>query len=70
MRAWIFLIISGLFEVGWIVSLKMTSGFSRFGPLAGYLIDRFDIRVMLVFGTVGIGGIGQEGEVKVGVAVR
>jgi quaternary ammonium compound-resistance protein SugE len=38
MRAWIFLIVSGLFEVGWIVSLKMTSGFSRFGPLAGYLV--------------------------------
>lgn len=34
-RAWTFLIVSSLFEVGWIVSLKMTSGFSRFVPLAG-----------------------------------
>ena len=38
MRAWTFLIVSGLFEVGWIVSLKMTSGFSRFVPLAGYVL--------------------------------
>jgi quaternary ammonium compound-resistance protein SugE len=38
MQAWVYLILSGLFEVGWIVSLKMTQGFSRLGPIAGYAI--------------------------------
>ena len=30
--AWIYLIIAGLFEVGWAVGLKYTEGFSRLWP--------------------------------------
>ncbi|HEY4201455.1 MAG TPA: quaternary ammonium compound efflux SMR transporter SugE [Devosiaceae bacterium] len=30
--AWIYLIIAGLFEVGWAIGLKYTEGFSRIGP--------------------------------------
>jgi quaternary ammonium compound-resistance protein SugE len=38
MKAWAYLLFSGLFEVGWIVSLKLTQGFSRLGPIAGYAV--------------------------------
>jgi len=38
MRQWIYLFLSGLFEVGWIVSLKMTDGFSRILPITGYAV--------------------------------
>jgi quaternary ammonium compound-resistance protein SugE len=30
--AWFYLLIAGLFEVGWAISLKYTQGFTRFGP--------------------------------------
>lgn len=30
--AWLFLVLAGLFEIGWAVGLKYTDGFSRFGP--------------------------------------
>lgn len=30
--AWIFLILAGLFEVGWAVGLKYTDGFTRLWP--------------------------------------
>lgn len=30
--AWLILIVAGLFEVCWAVSLKSTQGFTRFGP--------------------------------------
>ena len=29
---WIILIIAGLFEVGWVIGLKYTEGFTRFWP--------------------------------------
>ncbi|HPJ96212.1 MAG TPA: quaternary ammonium compound efflux SMR transporter SugE [Syntrophales bacterium] len=32
MKAWIYLFIAGLMEVGWAIGLKYTEGFSRFGP--------------------------------------
>jgi quaternary ammonium compound-resistance protein SugE len=38
MRHWIFLMVSGLFEVAWIVSLKCTDGFSRAGPTVLYAV--------------------------------
>src|SRR5262249_6558665 len=38
MRHWLYLVLSGLFEVGWIVSLKMSNGFSRGLPVAGYAV--------------------------------
>ena len=30
--AWIYLIIAGLFEIGWAIGLKYTEGFTRLGP--------------------------------------
>ncbi len=30
--AWLTLVVAGLFEVGWAVSLKYTDGFTRLGP--------------------------------------
>ena len=30
--AWIYLVIAGLFEMGWAVGLKYTDGFTRLGP--------------------------------------
>lgn len=30
--AWIYLLIAGLFEVGWAISLKYAQGFTRLGP--------------------------------------
>ncbi len=38
MRSWIFLVVSGILEVGWIVSLKATDGFSRLLPMIGYAV--------------------------------
>jgi quaternary ammonium compound-resistance protein SugE len=38
MRHWLFLIVSGLFEVGWIVSLKLCEGFSRLLPSLFYAL--------------------------------
>lgn len=33
---WIFILIAGLFEIGWIYSLKATEGFTRFIPIIFY----------------------------------
>ena len=30
--AWIYLVVAGLFEIGWAIGLKYTDGFSRFWP--------------------------------------
>lgn len=30
--AWIYLIIAGLLEIGWAISIKSTEGFTRLGP--------------------------------------
>lgn len=32
-RAWLFLILSGLLQIGWVVSLRQTHGFTRFVPI-------------------------------------
>ena len=34
MKAWIFLIASSVLQVGWLVSLRETHGFTRLAPLA------------------------------------
>jgi quaternary ammonium compound-resistance protein SugE len=47
MRPWVFLTVSALFEVAWIVSLKLTDGLSRFLPLAGYLVSGLGAAVFL-----------------------
>lgn len=31
-RSWIYLVIAGLLEIGWAVTLKKTEGFTRLGP--------------------------------------
>ena len=33
--AWIYLIVAGLFEIGWAIGLKYTDGFSRLWPSIG-----------------------------------
>lgn len=38
MRAWVLLVVAGLFETGWAVGLKYTDGFSRLLPTVGVLI--------------------------------
>ena len=32
--AWVYLLLAGLFEVGWAIGLKYTNGFTRFWPTA------------------------------------
>jgi quaternary ammonium compound-resistance protein SugE len=46
-RPWLFLIASALFEVVWIVSLKLTDGFARLAPLAVYLVSGLGAAVCL-----------------------
>jgi len=33
--AWLFLLVAGLFEIGWAIGLKYTRGFSRLLPTIG-----------------------------------
>jgi quaternary ammonium compound-resistance protein SugE len=33
---WFYLVLAGLFEIGWIISLKYTSGFTRLLPMLFY----------------------------------
>ena len=35
--SWIILVVAGLFEIAWAVSLKFTNGFTRFWPTVGTL---------------------------------
>ncbi len=35
---WIYLAIAGIFEIGWIFSLKFTDGFTRIGPMISYAL--------------------------------
>ena len=35
--AWLFLVIAGIIEIGWAISLKYTEGFTRFWPSVGML---------------------------------
>ncbi len=30
--AWVYLVIAGLFEIGWAIGLKYTTGFTKLGP--------------------------------------
>ena len=36
--AWVYLLLAGLFEVGWAVGLKYTQGFTRFWPSAATVL--------------------------------
>ena len=33
---WVYLLLAGLFEIGWIISLKYTSGFTKLLPMFSY----------------------------------
>lgn len=46
-RPWVLLAVSALFEVVWIVSLKLTDGFARILPLLGYLASGLGAAVFL-----------------------
>ncbi|MBF0559403.1 MAG: multidrug efflux SMR transporter [Nitrospirae bacterium] len=35
---WIFILIAGVFEIGWVFSLKSTQGFTKFLPMISYAI--------------------------------
>ncbi len=46
-RPWLFLAASALFEVVWIVSLKLTDGFARLAPLVVYAVSGLGAAVLL-----------------------
>lgn len=46
-RPWVLLTVSALFEIVWIVSLKMTDGFARVLPLLAYLASGLGAAVFL-----------------------
>lgn len=46
-RPWLFLLVSAAFEVVWIVSLKLTAGFARLGPLLVYAASGLGAAVCL-----------------------
>lgn len=39
--AWIYLLIAGCFEIGWIYSLKHSNGFTKWAPMISYAICGF-----------------------------
>ena len=41
--AWIYLLVAGLFEIGWAVGLKYTEGFTRLGPSAATVAARIHL---------------------------
>ncbi|HEY2893152.1 MAG TPA: quaternary ammonium compound efflux SMR transporter SugE [Pirellulales bacterium] len=45
--AWLILILAGIFEVGWAVSLKASDGFSRFWPSAATAVSMLISVVLL-----------------------
>jgi quaternary ammonium compound-resistance protein SugE len=74
--AWIYLVIAGVFEIGWAIGLKYTEGFSRLGPSAatvGLMIASFAF-LGLALRTLPLGtayavwtGIGTAGTVVLGI---
>lgn len=38
---WLFLLIAGIMEIGWVISLKMTEGFTKIIPLLFYAFFGF-----------------------------
>ena len=76
--AWIYLLIAGLFEVGWAISLKYTQGFTRLGPSVatiGLMIFSFAF-LSIALRTLPVGtaytiwtGIGAVGTVFLGIVL-
>ena len=46
-RLWLSLIVSAVFQVVWIVSLKLTNGFARWVPLVAYAVSGLGAAVFL-----------------------
>jgi quaternary ammonium compound-resistance protein SugE len=46
-RPWLFLVLSALLQLTWIVSLRFMDGFARLLPIAGYLISGLGAAVFL-----------------------
>jgi quaternary ammonium compound-resistance protein SugE len=36
--AWIYLLVAGLFEIGWAIGMKFTNGFSKFWPTVAVIV--------------------------------
>ena len=70
MKSWIFLLVAGLFEIGWAIGLKYTEGFTRLWPsvvtVAAMVVSMYLLAVaarVLPIGTAyavwtGIGAVG------------
>ena len=74
--AWIYLLLAGLFEVGWAVGLKYTDGFTRLVPtlLTGLSVVASAVLLGLAVKSLPIGtgyavwtGIGTVGTVLLGI---
>ena len=39
--AWVYLLIAGIFEIGWAIGMKYTHGFTRFWPVVFTLVSMF-----------------------------
>lgn len=75
---WIYLVLAGLFEVGWAIGLKYSEGFTRPWPSAGTLVAMLISIVLLALAvkSLPIGtayaiwtGIGAVGAVILGIAL-
>ncbi len=75
---WIYLLLAGLFEIGWAIGLKYTEGFSRLWPTVGTVaaMTASASRTMLAVKTLPIGtayavwtGIGAVGAVILGIVL-
>jgi len=76
--AWIYLVVAGLFEVGWAIGLKYTEGFTRLWPTlwtgAAMAVSLFLLAQALKTLPVGTGyavwtGIGTVGTVVLGIVL-
>jgi len=74
--AWVYLVVAGLFEVGWAIGLKYTHGFTRFWPsvltIAGVVISMTLLALAVRTIPVGTGyaiwtGIGAVGTAALGI---
>jgi quaternary ammonium compound-resistance protein SugE len=75
---WIYLVLAGLFEIGWAIGLKYTEGFSRLWPTVGTVAAMTASIVLLALAvkTLPIGtayavwtGIGAVGAVILGIVL-
>ncbi len=76
--AWIYLVVAGLFEVGWAIGLKYTEGFTRLWPSLGtgasMVVSLFFLAQALRTLPVGTGyavwtGIGSVGTAVLGIVL-